>query len=151
MQRDLVERAMAGGRGGRYRRQPPAHRSRAGRSPQPTPLPSALPEPTRASLFAGFDEEVVQLSPESGQGIRPLLEWEAVDGADHYALFLFAPDGAAYWAWMGPQTSVHVGGEPQLREGAPGPSIIDGMSWLVFAYDEGGLPIAMSPVRPISP
>ena len=120
-------------------------------SPQPTPLPSALPEPTRASLFAGFDEEVVQLSPESGQGIRPLLEWEAVDGADHYALFLFAPDGAAYWAWMGPQTSVHVGGEPQLREGAPGPSIIDGMSWLVFAYDEGGLPIAMSPVRPISP
>ncbi|HUG48045.1 MAG TPA: hypothetical protein VMP67_06495 [Candidatus Limnocylindria bacterium] len=90
-------------------------------------------------------------TPTSGGGSRPLLEWEPVADADHYGAYVYAPEGIIYWAWAGRETSVHVGGEPQLREGAPGPSIVDGMTWAVIAYDPDLIPIAVSELRPISP
>jgi hypothetical protein len=116
-------------------------------SPAPT---TTVPEPSAAPFFEGLGD-VIQTSPESGGGIRPLLDWEPVEGADHYAVVLYAPDRDAYWAWFGADTAVHVGGEPLLRDDAPGPSIVEGMSWLVIAYDAGGLPVAISPTRPIAP
>ena len=66
-------------------------------------------------------------------------------------MFLYAPSGEVYWSWAGTATQVHVGGEPQLHEGASGPSVIEGMSWAVIAYDADLLPIAVSEQRPISP
>lgn len=91
------------------------------------------------------------LTPSSGGGLRPLLEWESVSGADHYGAYVYAPDGSIYWAWTGRATQVHVGGEPRLEDRAPGPSVIDGMSWAVIAYDAEMLPIAVSGRQPIGP
>lgn len=102
-------------------------------------------------LFEGLGETIVQLTPLSGGGPRPELAWEPVDGADHYSVYLYAPSGAVYWIWFGTDTSIHVGGEPQLNDGAPGPSVIDGMSWAVMAHDADQLPISVSPERPIAP
>ena len=102
-------------------------------------------------LFGDFESLIVLRTPTAGGGSRPLLEWDGVDGVDHYAVYLHAPDGRIYWSWSGRQTSVHVGGEPPLREGAPGPSVAAGMTWAVVAYDADLLPITTSEIRPISP
>lgn len=102
-------------------------------------------------LFGDFETLIALRTPTSGGGGRPLLEWEGLDGADHYAVYLYAPDGRIYWAWMGRETAIHVGGEPRLREGAPGPNVVAGMTWAVVAYDADLLPITTSEVRPISP
>ena len=111
----------------------------------------SVPVETQPPLFDGLGRTVTLLTPESGSGIRPLLEWEPVDGADYYSLFLYAPSGRVYWGWAGRGNAVHVGGEPQIQEDRPGASIVDGMSWAVIAYDAESLPIAVSPQRPISP
>lgn len=116
----------------------------------------ATPEPADPveqgePLFAGLDGQLDLVTPTSGGGIRPELEWEPFPGADHYSLYLYAPDGSVYWVWSGMGTSVHVGGEPQLRDGAPGPSVIGGMSWAVMAHDANQIAIAVSARRSISP
>ena len=107
--------------------------------------------PPAEPLFAGVEGRVVLLTPTSGEGTRPLLEWAPVDGAHHYAVYLYAPDGDVYWAWTGEATSVHVGGDPVIEEGLSGPSVAEGMSWAVIANDEDLLPIAVSEQREISP
>ena len=112
----------------------------------PSPLPSAGEQ-----LFGDFGTVVTLHTSTSGGGGRPLLDWQQVAGADHYGLYVYAPDGRIHWAWTGRETSIHVGGEPQLREGAPGPRITEGMSWAVVAYDADMLPITTSEIRPISP
>ncbi len=117
-----------------------------------TPAPPTVPttEPA-ASFFGSFATVIVQHTAETGDGIRPLLEWDAVLDADHYGVYLYAPSGATYWAWRGTETSVFVGGATQIREDAAGPSIADGMSWAVIAFDADLLPLAASPLRPIAP
>ena len=45
------------------------------------PGPAATVVPSEAPLFEGFDE-LILLSPESGGGTRPLLEWEEVEDQD---------------------------------------------------------------------
>lgn len=125
-------------------------------STMPATTPSttdAEPESVFAGLaaFGGLDETVVLVTPFSDNGVRPLLSWEPVDGADRYGVYVYAPNGRAYWSWTGSVTSVHVGGDPQLRDGAPGPTVSDGMTWAVVAYDADVLPIAVSELRAISP
>lgn len=130
----------------------PSERPTADDAAEPgTSSPAATPSPSGAPLFGGFDKQIRLLTPESGGGTRPLLEWEEVDGAAHYAAYLYAPSGALYWVWTGSGSAIHVGGEPQLREEAPGPSVTEGMSWVVVAYSDIMVPIAVSPQRPISP
>ena len=102
-------------------------------------------------MFAGLDGAIVLQTPASGGGERPLLEWEPSAGAEHYVVFLYAPSGEAYWVWSGDDTSVHVGGEPQLGPGSPGPDVVEGMSWAVIAYDADMVPVAVSERRPIAP
>jgi hypothetical protein len=102
-------------------------------------------------LIAGFDQQVVLTAPTSGGGARPLLSWDPVDGAGSYVVFVYAPNGDIYWSWSGSDTSVHVGGEPQLGDGVSGPSVAQGMTWGVIAYDADLLPIAVSEKRPIAP
>lgn len=108
-------------------------------------------EPAGDPLFAGLDDTVALVTDTSGGGERPLLEWESVDGADHYSLYLYGPSGDVYWSWTGHDTAVHVGGEPRLDDGVPGPSVADGMSWSVLAHDAAGLPLAVSEQRAIAP
>jgi len=102
-------------------------------------------------LFGSFDQAVTLLTATSGGGIRPLLQWDPVSGADHYGVYVYAPNGDLYWSWLTTDTSVHVGGEPVLHDDAPGPSVAEGMSWAVVAYDAAQLPLAVSAQRPIAP
>jgi hypothetical protein len=116
-----------------------------------TVLPTESPATAGEPFFGAFEEVVVLLTPTAGGGTRPLLEWQAVEGADEYGMYLYAPDDRIYWGWRDAATAVHVGGEPQLRDGAAGPRVTAGMSWVVVAYDADGLPVAVSELRPISP
>lgn len=113
--------------------------------------PTDTDEPAGDPLFAGLDATVTLVTDTSGGGARPLLEWDSVDGADHYSLYLYAASGDVYWSWTGYETSVHVGGEPRLDDGVPGPSVTDDMTWAVLAHDEAGLPLAVSEQRAIAP
>ena len=91
------------------------------------------------------------LTPESGEGPRPELEWGPVDDVFFYNVVLLDPTGRGYWGWEGTATAVHVGGEPVIEEGLSGPSVIDGMSWQVSAYDSDLKLIALSHQQPIAP
>jgi hypothetical protein len=96
-------------------------------------------------------ELIEVMTPASGGGDRPLLEWAPVEGAHHYSVSLFDSDGDLYWGWTGFGTSVHVGGDPQLVDLAPGPRVVEGMTWGVGAYGEDFVPIATSALLPVGP
>lgn len=85
------------------------------------------------------------VSAASGGGPQPVLEWEAVEGASSYDVVLDDADGAPYWAWSGSDTRVQVG------DGAIDPSVTDGMTWSVSAYDADGALLAGSAGLAIGP
>lgn len=126
-----------------------------------TTAPPVASSTTTITVESGKDSPTVDpalgiasiavLTPDSGGGTRPLLEWEPVEGASSYTLVVVTPEGEAYWGWTGPETAVHVAGEPQLEEFAAGPSVVPGMTWSVAAYDDEFHVIAVSPRAPISP
>lgn len=91
------------------------------------------------------------LTAAEGGGTRPILEWSAVDGATDYHVVVLGPGESTYWAWRTAETSVPVGGLPQLSSEAAGPSISPGMSWSVLAVAEDGTPLALSGRRDIAP
>lgn len=133
-----------------------------GSASKPTPASSAVPtaEPategpqsmgTSQVGYLGFLPGMTLTTPTSGNGSRPLLAWESVEGADWYSVYLYGPDQGLYWSWQGRETSVPVGGRPQLNDKAPGPSVADGMTWSVVAYDNHDMPIASGGPRPIAP
>lgn len=92
------------------------------------------------------------LTPASGAGERPLLEWAAVEGAARYSLIVQSSDGQPYWAWSGRQTSVYLGGTHSLPSAeAAGPTLQPGMVWAVLAFDAQQQIIAASLLQSISP
>lgn len=91
------------------------------------------------------------LTPESGGGVRPEFAWEPIDRAFFYNVVLLDPAGRGYWGWEGTTTAVHLGGEPVIKEGLSGPSVIEGMTWQVAAYDDDLNLIALSHRQPIAP
>ncbi len=101
-------------------------------------------------FLTGLDvPEIEQLTPRSGVGHRPLLEWVSVPGAGSYEVTFFDEDGFLYWAWTGNETSVYLGGVA-APDGTPGPAALEGMSWAVVALDDTGAVIAQSRVRSIA-
>jgi hypothetical protein len=82
---------------------------------------------------------------------RPLLAWEAVDGAVVYSVTVTAPTGTPYWAWQTDATSVHLGGDPRLDDDQSGPSTLPGMTWSVLAFDADDRPVAASVEAPLRP
>jgi hypothetical protein len=80
-----------------------------------------------------------------------VLESSEVDGAAQYHVVVLAPNGSTYWAWRTDDTSVPVGGSPQLTPDAAGPAIAPGMTWSVLAVSDDGTPVALSGRRPIAP
>jgi predicted small secreted protein len=119
-------------------------------SEAPSEGPASVGEELSAAGEAGFPG-IELLTPTSGGGIRPTLEWASVEGAAHYIVSVRTPEGEGYWAWRTEDTSVPVGGLPRLNEQAAGPSIAEGMKWFVVALDESDSIIAVSNHRPISP
>ncbi|NNE11413.1 MAG: hypothetical protein HKN41_04125 [Ilumatobacter sp.] len=115
--------------------------------PDATTSSTAPPAP----LIAGVDATVTLLTPASGAGIRPLLEWSPVADAARYLVVVYAPDERPYWTWSTTETSVHVSGEPVLDDERPGPAVSDGMTWGVVALDDATVPIAYSARQPIAP
>ena len=95
--------------------------------------------------------EITLLTPMSGGGTRPILEWETVDGAAGYDVALNGPGGGIYWAGWATGTSIPVGGEPLIDPEFSGPSVSEGMTWSVAAYDADGYLVAISAMRPIAP
>ena len=115
---------------------------------QPTPA-VAGERPARADELGLRDIEL--RTPTSGAGQRPVLEWVPLADAAHYYVIVRAPSGRVYWGWRTSETSVPVGGLPQLSESAAGPAISVGMTWSVSAVDDEGRVIGLSGHRPISP
>lgn len=125
---------------------PPAGGDAVGSGQSPGPGNSGWPA---GAADLGLSE-VVLLTAEQDVGPRPEFRWEPVDGADRYDLVLVTEQGEGYWAWSGTDTSVHLGGEPRLRDEAPGPRLTGPMTWSVVAYTAGE-PVGVSAFRPVSP
>lgn len=112
---------------------------------------AAPPEATSLADPAFGLDGLVLTTPVDGGGPRPVLAWEAPADARDYTVVLHTPDGRPYWAWRGEATEIPVGGLPRLRDEAAGPRVIDGMHWMVTAWDAEGHAVAISAPRPIAP
>jgi len=106
--------------------------------------------PQNEPLLVGADP-VIQLTPTEGVGVRPNLDWEAVEGADSYFLVVKDDAGVPYWAWDGSETSVPLGGAAFPEDYGNGPTIGPGYTWSVSAYAADGTFLAISGDRPVSP
>jgi hypothetical protein len=113
-----------------------------GAAPESTGASEAPNERELAGPALGLPAMSVLTEP--SDSLRPLLAWESVDGAAGYSVTVWAPTGVGYWAWRTAATSVHLGGDPQLRDDVSGPSTTPGMTWSVLALDDDGAPIAAS-------
>jgi hypothetical protein len=81
-----------------------------------------------------------------------VFEWQPVEGAVTYRLWVLNAEGEPIWAWEGEDTSVRLGGlEEERPEGHPGPVITPGSTWTVSALDADGHALALSPRRPVTP
>ena len=108
-------------------------------------------EDSSPSDFLEHLDRITLLTPTSGSGPRPTLEWEAVDGADRYGVYLYAPGGELYWSWQGRETEIPVGGRPRLVDDALGPRVIDGMTWTVIGFNADQVPVAAGGPQSIAP
>jgi hypothetical protein len=87
-----------------------------------------------------------------GVGAKPLFAWEATANAERYQLIVFDEAGEPYWAWEGIKTQIYMGGtDTQPPDDSSGPSIDEGYTWAVVAYDSDDRVFAVSEVRSISP
>jgi len=106
--------------------------------------------PQNGPLLVGADL-VIQLTPTQGVGVRPILDWEAVEGAGSYFLVVKDDAGTPYWAWEGSETAVPLGGAAFPQDYGNGPTIGPGYTWSVSAYAADGTFLAISGDRPVSP
>ncbi len=106
--------------------------------------------PQAEPLLTGANP-VIQITPIGGVGLRPTLDWEAIEGAGTYFLVVKDEEGAAYWAWEGSETSIPLGGAEFPQDYGNGPTIGPGYLWSVSAYAADGTILAISGDRPISP
>ncbi len=124
--------------------EPPATDAEVEEPPETTAPPTTAP-PLVPSL-----EPITVVPTVADVGDQPTLEWSSVDGAAEYRVVVRDGDGAAYWAWSGPETSVVLGGGSS-PEGA-GARVPDGGEWSVIARDADAATIATSGWTPfISP
>ncbi len=111
---------------------------------------TTLLAPQAEPLLTGA-RSVIQITPTEGVGLRPTLDWEAIEGAGTYFLVVKDEQGAAYWAWEGSATSILLGGAEFPQDYGNGPTIGPGYLWSVSAYAADGMMLAISGDRPISP
>ncbi len=91
--------------------------------------------------------EITVAATESGP--RPLLAWDAIDGAVDYRVVVLDAQGQPYWAWSGPETEINVGGVS--NPDAAGATVFEPMTWTVAAIDADGVPVAMSAAGALTP
>lgn len=88
------------------------------------------------------------LTPVAVETLRPMLEWEPVDGADSYSVVVLDETGEPYWVWSGSESEVPLGGSSS--DFGIGPIIGIGYSWSVAAFATDGEFLAISGEVPIS-
>lgn len=118
-----------------------------------SPTPVSVPPTTLAEaepFLPGLDmTTVIQLTPTSGAGRRPILTWEPVAGAATYTVLVMAADELPWWSWSGSETEVVLGGvDTELEMG--GPAAGAGVTWVVFAFDGDDKLIGVSPRRDLA-
>ena len=91
------------------------------------------------------------VTPASGGGERPLLEWAAVEGAEEYDVVALTADGEPYWAWVGQTTSVVFGGGDPAGDAGQLAIVYGPLTWTVAAYDPDGTLLALSDRAPLAP
>lgn len=94
---------------------------------------------------------IALLTDGAGLGPRPLLRWEAADGAVSYVVSVNAPSGGPMWAWEGSVTEVPFGGGPADDPDTTGAQLVGPATWFVAALDAEGLVIATSATADLAP
>ena len=117
---------------------------------EPTEPP--VDDPPEAGIAEALGVPALEiLTPASGGGERPVLEWASVDGADTYDVVALTADGEPYWAWVGQTNSVVFGG----GDGDAGPgqlAVVYGpLTWTVAAFGADGALLALSDPAPLAP
>jgi hypothetical protein len=91
------------------------------------------------------------LTPSDNAGLKPHFVWQAIEGADSYFLAVFDAGGRPYWSWSGTAAEVYLGGINRPLSDGAGPALVEEMSWRVYAFDAGGMLIAVSNRQAIAP
>jgi hypothetical protein len=105
---------------------------------------------TTGPAISGVDP-IEQLTPQSGGGSRPLLEWLPAGNAASYFVVVYDENADPYWSTLTSEPRVYVGGIAQIPEGRDGPAVAAGYSWVVYADDIEGNLVAASGIRSIAP
>lgn len=112
--------------------------------PEPTTEPAdtapSSTSPPADDPWSDTFAEIVLVPTEPGP--RPILGWEAVDGAVLYQLTVLDTDGVPYWSWSGTETAVPLGG--MANPDAIGAWVFEELTWMVVARDSDDAPLAMS-------
>ncbi len=112
-------------------------------STQPAPEGGDSVELTLADVFDPIATEPTEAGP------RPLLAWEAVEGASLYQVVVLGADGEPYWAWSGTETMINVGGNAQPD--AIGAWVHESMTWTVSAHSADGKVLGLSAPAGLEP
>lgn len=113
------------------------------------PPPAASAEPFFVVANSGT---ITLLTAETGVGVKPHFQWQAVEKADRYQIILFDSSGMPYWAWEGAATEIYLGGtQAAPPDDAEGPILSSNSSWVVYAFDTEGQFLAVSARQAISP
>jgi len=119
-------------------------------TPTTTPIETTTTTEASPPVITGADA-IEQVTPTSGGGSRPLLEWVPVDGAATYFVILYTESDEPYWSAVTSEPSTFVGGPLQIPTDRTGPTVAEGYRWAVYADDAEGNLLAASPLRTIEP
>ena len=116
----------------------------------PTTAPTPVVESPAEPLLEGVPLLQI-ITPTAAVGIRPLLEWETIEGAATYRAVVLDADGNIAWAWIGDGISIPYGGAEFPADYGDGPMVTTGSTWSVVALDSQREVIAISERRELEP
>jgi len=114
-----------------------------------TPTPTSTTTVAPVEPLINDATLIPTLTPPVVEMLRPVLEWEPIEGADSYSVVVLDEAGEPYWAWSGTESEIVLGGAPSSDFGI-GPIIGVDYSWSVAAFDADGVFLAISGEVPIS-
>ncbi len=126
---------------------PPTDPSGSGTDPTPG---SDAPLDPEAPVVPGV-EPIELLTTGDGLGVRPLLQWSAVEGAERYFLAVTTPEGEPWWVWSGTNTEVPFGGGPVDDPDTTGARLTRPLVWFVVAERADGTVLAASTRGDLAP
>jgi len=119
--------------------------------PATTEAATSAPTTTLADGVIPGTAAIALLTNGAGLGARPLLRWEAAEGAVSYVVSVNAPSGGPLWAWEGSVTEVPFGGGPADDPDTTGAQLVSPVTWFVAALDADGVVIASSAPADLAP